>query len=320
MIKPAWTTIGWGTLGLYVFDVKSVSITPTTYVSTPAPVVTTHGYVEWGSGSEPDTTSAWVPIDEISVANPRAHRYPYVGVHSVRIALRNSLGFECEKTAPSTTTVYNLVPVAKIRASPRLIGLNTDVNFYGDESYAPAGNKSLAATGAYLWDKDYTGSFSADYTTDVPYQAMQWTGAGTKTVALKVKDEDGAYSTEVSITVIVVAEVTTNLDNLVDGYEVIDLAEGRHGAILDGMESFEIVSGSEKPKQVTIEGFAYTDGDADGVPDDIETLKDVVANNKKVSLTVDGTSRTGRIMGDLDTHNEGGWVNKRSWRCSIALE
>ena len=319
MIRPKIFTHTWDASGP-VFSEAEVWITPDTYVSTPTPVTDTHGYVEWGSGSDPDVSSAWVPIDEIAPGNHRVHRYPYVGSHSGRVAMRNSLGFETNKSSPATITVTSINPVAKIRASPRLIGLNTDVNFYGDESYASAGNRSLAASNAYEWDKDYSGAFSADYTTTLPYQAMQWTGAGTKTVALRVKDEDGLYSSVVTMTVIVVAEVTTALDNLVDGFEVLDLSEGRHGAILDGMESYEITAGSEKPKQVSIEGFAYTDTDVDGVPDDIETLRDVVTNNKKVSLTVDGTSRTGRIMGDLETHNEGGWGNKRSWRCAITLE
>jgi len=320
MIRPKIFTFTWDASPGTVFSEVEVWITPDTYVSTPTPVTDTHGYVEWGSGSDPDVSSAWVPIGDIAPGNHRIHRYPYVGVHYGRVAMRNSLGFETNKSSPATITITSINPIAKIRASPRLIGLNTDVNFYGDESYAPAGNRSLAASNGYEWDKDYSGSFSADYITTVPYQAMQWTGAGTKTVALRVKDQDANYSSVVSMTVIVSTETTTSLDSLADGFEVLDVEYGRHGGVIDGIEAFEIVSASEMPMEASIGGFAYTDINTNGIPDDIETLLDVSANNKKVSLTVKGTTRTGKIIGKIRDHIEGGWVGKYNWSCTIALE
>jgi len=296
------------------------ALSATAYPSTPIPVQNTDAYIEWGSAAEIDDSSCWVPWAE----RLRKHRYPYSTTETPKCQIKNSLGLCSDLTGLTTggptLTVAQANPVAKIRASPRLVATNTDALFYADESYCPAGNKTLASSNAYEWDKDYSGSFSADYTTTVPYQPMQWTGAGTKTVALRVKDQDANYSAVVSMTVIVSTETTVSLDTLADGFEVLDVEYGRHGGVIDGIEAFEIVSASEMPMEASIGGFAYTDTDTDGIPDDIETLLDVSANNKKVSLTIKGTSRTGKIIGKIRDHIEGGWVGKYNWSCTIALE
>ena len=47
---------------------------------------------------------------------------------------------------------------------------------------------------------------------------------------------------------------------------------------------------------------------------------DIVENNKKVSLTVKGTLRTGKILGPISDHTQGGWLGKTNWSCRIVLE
>ncbi len=74
-----------------------------------------------------------------------------------------------------------------------------------------------------------------------------------------------------------------------------------------------------RPTWVKIGGFAFTDTDVDGVPDAIETLKDIVDNNKKVQMTVLGQVRTGSLEG-YPVHTEGGWAMKYNWSVKIVLD
>ena len=321
-IRPSITGITPSDGAPELFQDFYVTVTPGVIPSTPSPVVNTHVYFQWGSGTDPDQSSAWVPIAE----NPRHHRYPYVHVYNPVYKVRNSLGLESSAIPGTTITVADAVsgesaPIAIIRASPRVVGLNETVTFYADESYCPDGNRSLNPTAAYMWDKDYyIGAWAADWFTDDPITTTSWSTVGTKKMGLKV-DDPGTYSSEIAyIEIEVVDWSTVDLDGLTDGFQFLDDTPGRYGGVMEGPEAYEIYQSAEMPREVRIGGFAYTDTDSDGIPDDIETLIDIYQNGKKVSLTIDGTVCTGIIKGRPSFHNEAGYNGKRDWSCTIALE
>jgi len=254
----------------------------------------------------------------------RAHVWAYAGSQTPKCQIRNSLGFRSDKTSLTAggpaLTVASIAPVAKIKAAPMVQATNTNVRFYGDESYAPAANKTINAANGYEWDKDYTGVFAADFTSTLPYQDIQWSSAGTKTTALRVKDQDGTYSPVVQMDVDVVAVTTVNLDNLVDGFEVLDHDQARQQFTYEGVDTYELAQAGKRPGKVKIGGFAFTDVNADNVPDDVATLKDVIDSSKKVQLTVLNVVRTGMIEGGLQVHTEGGWALKYAWTANLVLD
>lgn len=284
--------------------------------ATPTPVVNVSNEFVFGTPAQSDGSSATVP--DLT----RTHRYGYFGSQTPSVQITNSLGFKSNSTQLTTggptLTISDIVPVAVVKASPVVVAVNVVVRFFGDESYAPAGNRELASTNAYEWDKDYSVSFSLDDATTLPYKDYSWSGAGTKTVALRVKDAASAYSTHVIIQVEVVAVSTVNLDALADGYEVIDVDRSRTVIVQEGIEAKKIVRGSEKIVGVSIGGFAFTDIGANGIPDDIETLEDIVANNKRIQISVHGTVRYGALS--FRTHTEGGWDDKFNWTATLVLE
>lgn len=300
-----------GTISMYAYP---------TSPSPPTPVFDTLYWFKWGTdGVDPDTSDAW------DSSPARYHRYPYAGVQTPQCKVRNNLGAESDvhnmRNIPGPIiTLGAIKPIAAIRASPRIAAVGETVRFYSDESMVIPGNLGWYPTGAFMWDKDYNGTFIQDYVTNDPWQDMTWSTPGTKTVALIALDEEETYSDRVIITVEVVAVSSVSMDTLTDSYEVLDISPGREAEVLDGINSYEIALGSELPCEVSIAGFAHTDSDADGIADDIETLQDIVANGKKVSLTIHGVSRTGVIIGPIKEHTEGGWGHSYNWSCSIVLE
>lgn len=285
--------------------------------TTPTPVSNVEYTYVFGTSAQSDGSSATVP--DLT----RTHRYGYFGSQTPSVQITNSLGFKSNATTLTTggptLTVSDIVPIAVIKASPVTVGLNIVVRFFGDESYAPAGNREFASTNAYEWDKDYSVSFSLDDATTLPYKDYSWSGAGTKSVALRVKDAASAYSTHVIIQVVVAAVSTTDLDGLADGYEVIDVDRSRTVIVQEGIEAKKVVRGSEKIVGVSIGGLAFTDVGANNIADDIETLEDILTNNKRVSLSVHGTVRYGALS-SFRTHTEGGWDLIHNWTATVVLE
>ncbi len=318
MIRPDVSTFILDDATPDLFQQITATITPAALPSTPQPVSNTDYYYEWGSGAELDLSSAWIK------SATRTHRYPYSGTQTVKCQVKNSLGFASNVTGLTaggpTITVAAALPVARVRASCMLAGTGETITFYADESYCPAGNRTIKATSGYAWDWDYTGAFVADEYSDAPMATHNWGTIGTKQVALQVNDNYN-WSATVVMSVTVATQTVVNLDSaLVDGFDVMDYTDGRHVNVLEGPESWEIGSGTQRPRRVRISGLAYTDADVDGIPDDIETLNDIIINGKKIQITVDGTARIGLISGDLDKHKEGGYVDKVSWSCEAALE
>jgi hypothetical protein len=303
-----------------LFQKVTGTITSAAHASTPVPITDDLFYFQWGSGSDPEQSYAWQPPTG-TLVSARTHRYPYSTTYHPYGKIQNSLGLESDLTASgSNPVVAAALPIAKIRASNMLAATSETITFYGDESYCPAGDKSITTPNGYAWDWDYTGSFVADEYTTLPVVTHSWGTAGTKTAALQVSDGTNSSAT-VSMQVTVAAQTTVNLDSaLVDGFDSEDYTDGRRASLLEGPEAWEITSGTQMPREVKIGGLAYTDIDVDGIPDDIETLNDIILNGKKVSLTLDGVSRTGIINGPIQKHKEGGYVDKVAWSCAILLE
>ncbi|HEX9907881.1 MAG TPA: hypothetical protein VGB78_05370, partial [Thermoplasmata archaeon] len=293
-----------------------------TIAATPSPVANTLVVIEFGHESaDLDKSSVTYPTTETRGIFTIYHRYPYTSSQTARVKLRNDLfGLESDWFDATGFNVAAALPIAKIRASNMLAATGETITFYGDESYCPAGNKSITTPNGYAWDWDYTGSFVADEYTTRPVATHVWAGSGTKTAALQVSDGTN-WSAAVSMDVTVAAQFTTNLDSaLVDGYDALDYTDGRRAALLEGPESWEIASGTQMPREAKIGGLAYTDTDVDGIPDDIETLNDIISNGRQVQITLDGITRTGIINGPLQKHKEGGYVDKVAWSCAILLQ
>jgi len=318
-IRPDVSSFAFSTYGPALFQKITGTITSATHVSTPVPITDDLFYFQWGSGSDLEQSYAWQgPTGSLTSA--RTHRYPYTATYHPKAKVRNSLGLESDLTAASDVTVQDAYPIAKIRASNMLATTSETITFYGDESFCPAGNKSIKTPNGYAWDWDYTGSFSVDEYTTLPVVTHSWGSAGTKAIGLQVSDGTN-WSGTASMEVTVAVAAVVNLDSaLTDGYDVLDYTDGRRASLLEGPEAWEIASGTQMPREAMIGGFAYTDTDVDGTPDDIETLNDIVTNGKKVSITLDGTSRTGIINGKIQKHKEGGYVGKVEWSCQILLE
>ncbi len=321
MIRPDVSTFTVSDLTPDVLQELTFTVTATAVASTPTPVTNDWYKYFFGTSAQDDSSSS--RVTDLT----RTHKYPYAGSQTPSMQIENSLGFKSDATNLTTggpaLTVADIAPIAIIRASPVKVGFDVIIRFFGDESYAPAGNKELASSNAYEWDKDHSGAFVADDTTTVPYQDYSWSsgdGAGTKVVALRVKDEDNDYATHVEISVEVVAIATTDLDSVFsDGFEFIDTELGRTIIRQQGIETKKIHRGSEELVPVAIGGFAFTDTDVDGTPDDIEILEDIVTNNKRIQITIYETVRFGAIE-RFSTHTEGGWDDKYNWTATIVLE
>ncbi len=317
MVRPDVSTFTFSDTTPDVNQKVTATVGPAAITTTPTPVTNTDYYYQWGAGSESDLSSGW------SKTTTRPHIYAYAGSQTPKAQIRNSQGFASDLTGLTsggpTLTIASIAPVAKIKAAPMSQETNVNVTFFGDESYAPAANKTIAAANGYEWDWDYTGVFAADLVTNAPTATHSWPSAGDKTSALRVKDVDGTYSTAASIDVAISAPVTVNLDALTDGFEVLDHERSRQTMVYEGVDTFEVARGALRPQTVRIGGFAFTDADADNIPNDIETIIDVLANNKKVQLTVLGTVRTGTARG-LPVHTEGGWDFKYNWSLEVVLD
>jgi hypothetical protein len=300
-----------------VHQTLTANIVPVALPATPTPVTNTDYYFEWGSSAQSDGSYGWTTTVD------RKHIYGYAGSHTLRGRIKNNLGYYSDltnlTTGGPTLTVASIAPVAKIRAAPTLALTGASVSFYGDESYSPPANKTIHAASGYEWDWDYTGTFAADSITTQPTATNSWGSAGTKTVALRVKDVDGTYSPVVTMTVEVVASVVVNLDALVDKFDFLDTDPDRQTWVYEGADTYETAQGGRRPEVVRIGGFASTDADLDNVPDDVETLNDVIVNRKKVQLTVLNVVRTGVLRG-FKVHTQGGWALKYNWSSDVVLD
>ena len=316
-VRPDVSTFTFDDITPDVNQKITATTTAVAYPATPTPVTNTDFFYEWGSSVQSDASYAW------SKDATRTHIYAYAGSQTPRGRIKNSLGFVSDltnlTTGGPTLTVASIAPVAKVKAAPMLQETSVAVTFYGDESYAPAANKTIAATAGYEWDNDYTGTFVADVITNDPTTTFTYTVTGFHTVALRVKDQDAALSPVVTIEIEIVTVTTVNLDVLVDGYEVLDHGRSRQVFRYEGLDTYEVARSAVRPSLASIAGFAFTDADADNVPDDIETLMDVVASNKKVQLTVLGVVRTGTLDG-FEVHTEGGWALKYNWTTDVVLD
>ena len=321
MIRPDVSTFTVSDVTPDVLQELTFTVAATGIASTPTPV--TNEWYEYTFGTSAQSDSSFARLRDLT----RTHKYPYAGSQTPTMQIENSLGFKSDATnlttGGPTLTVADIAPIAIISSSPVKVGFDETIRFFGDESYAPAGNKELNVINAYEWDKDHSGAFVADDTTTVPFKDYSWTsgdGAGTKVIALRVKDEDSDLSVHVELSIEVVAIATTDLDSVFsDGFEVIDTERGRTVIRQQGLEAKKVHRGSEELVSVSIAGFAFTDTDVDGTPDDIEILEDIVTNNKRVQITIYETVRFGAIE-RFRTHTEGGWDDKYNWTATIVLE
>jgi len=266
---------------------------------------------DWGEGQ------AEVVTDSDAAAETRDHVYANVNAgYTAKFYVENNLGFR-SLVSDRPVVVNSIAPVGRIKALPLRAETSQTIRLYASESYHPAGNKDLAAASAYEWDLDNNGTW--EVITSVPETSTSFGGAGSKIMNLRVKDVDGTYSTTVSVTAVVSAAVTVNLDTLVEGLEGLMIQHERQVYIGEGVETSVVSTGGKLVQFIDINGEAVTDADVDNVPDDIETFKDVFDNNKPVQITIENVVRTGRLQSYKATITGGeGWIYR--WQARVVLD
>jgi hypothetical protein len=310
MIRPTSSTAVAPATPQIVGTKVTLTVTGALGAATPSPTSISKHIYDWGDGS------GEIEVIATGLVGIRTHGYAATGALTLVTFVENSLGFR--GNADNTAyTINSTAPVGKIKSSPLDPEVNATITLYAEESYCPASNKELAAANAYEWDLDNNGTW--EVITTVPETTTSFGSAGAKTVNLRVKDQDGTYSAIVSIVINVKTKVLVNLDTLVNKFQVLKTEVSLMVNVHQGLETYAVDVGGKKAQGVEIGGKAIKDTDADNIPDDIETLLDIVANKKPVQLTVHNVVRTGRLIG-APTMTKGGWNYVYDWSATIALD
>jgi hypothetical protein len=155
-------------------------------------------------------------------------------------------------------------PIAVITAEKLLAEVNETIRFIGIESVLMSFDQSLGSSGArYEWQKD-GGGWDA---TNVPYKDYSWPSTGTKTVELRVRNEDLVYSTIVSIDVEIATTVVAGVISIIidiadfsNGYETEHISGGREASVDEnlsgGSKSYD--SPTKRVRRVRLSGVANT--------------------------------------------------------------
>lgn len=253
-----------------------------------------------------------------SATDNTTHVYTEAGAVTPRAKIESDQGFQSDYTSAATVTVGGLSPVGVLKG-PLYCAKDTTYTFRGDESYDQNTDGTVDHWG---WDWDYTSPFTSNVSTTVPTASHSWTTAGTKTIALRVWDNDGNNSGSVTMTTTVYDNTPTVLalssSTRISAKEISDGENIYTRNTYLGTNYGEVVWTGKDFPIVNLNG--WTDRDENGLAD-MDLLEDYSDSPTRLKLLVSNNNKwyTGYLT-NFNESRKGGETNQFFWTAEFICE
>lgn len=251
------------------------------------------------------------------------HVYTKAATYTPKVRVLNGQGFASDSTAAVVSSVIGVrVPVAVLTSNLQSAYIQTaspviaadTIHFSGTDSYPRMADKPITlwnftgTAGTHTGAAATSGDIAVSYFDHVHDTAGAHSGWSTTACTFDLVVKDGTNnSTADSITVDITSRQILNLfTGLIDGYETRSITARTSTEIQEGIDvrEFFVVGDGKSLLMVSYTGPAVTDTDADGNPDDMETLITAYNGRKIITDTLPTGSTTatyvGHFVGDLE--------------------
>lgn len=147
-------------------------------------------------------------LETHAASDSTTHAYTSAGARTPRAKIEDNLGFQSDYTVAAAVTVAGLSPIGVIKG-PTYCEKSVNYYFRSDESYDQNTDGTLTS---YAWDYSLITSFTSNLATTAPVISIAWSYTGSKTLAMKARDNESNQSESVIWTVTVYEDTETVLE------------------------------------------------------------------------------------------------------------